>query len=234
MINQTNNVCRMVTNNLARGTPAYRAPEIFCQNGSALSLVDLNAVDIWALGMVLFVIINPDLKYPFQMELERVQTGNCLSVLEGLISKNEKPAHSDHYCMQHAVNCLRLRKLSEYCTRFHPKDRPDAKYIVDVLTNETCQTAETYHSQSTKEPALRMQLARTFLVMGPMAVYFCPWFLAITCCAKMRGQLSPHLKKLPALLRKSSSIPLFNSIPFEIKVGITTYRRLMEFCRNVK
>ena len=64
--------------------------------------------------------------------------------------------------MQHAVNCLRLRKLSEYCTRFHPKDRP----------------------HSTKEPALRMQLARTFLVMGPMAVHFCPWFLAITCCVK--------------------------------------------------
>lgn len=77
-----------------------------------------------------------------------------------------------------------------------------------------------------------MQLARTFLVMGPMAVHFCPWFLAITCCAKMRGQLSPHLKKLPALLRKSSSIPLFNSIPFEIKVGITTHRRLMELAKR--
>ena len=60
---------------------------MFCQNGSALFLVDLKALDIWALGMVFFVIINPDLKYPYQMELEKVQTGNCLSVLEGLISK---------------------------------------------------------------------------------------------------------------------------------------------------
>ena len=123
----------MVSNNLVRGTPAYRAPEIFCQNRSALFLLDLTAVDIWALGMVLFVIINLDLKYPYQIELAKVQTGNCLSVLERLISKNEKPAHSDHYCMQHAINFIRLRKLSDHCTRFYP---PDAKYIVDVLRNE--------------------------------------------------------------------------------------------------
>lgn len=126
----------MVTNNLVRRTPAYRAPEIFCQNGLALFLRDLKAVDIWALGMVLFVIINPDLKYPYQIELEKVQTGNCLSVLERLISKNEKPAYSDHYCMQNAINCLQLLKLSDHCKRFYPKDRPDAKYIADVLRNE--------------------------------------------------------------------------------------------------
>ena len=70
------------------------------------------------------------------MELEKVQTGSSLSVLERLISRNEKPAHSDHYCMQHAVNCLRLRKLHDQCTRVCPKDRPDAKYIADFLSNE--------------------------------------------------------------------------------------------------
>ena len=219
----------MVTNNLARGTPAYRAPEIFCQNGSALSLVDLKAVDIWALGMVLFVIINPDLKYPFQMELERVQTGNCLSVLEGLISKNEKPAHSDHCCMQHAVNCLRLRKLSEYCTRFHPKDRPDAKYIVDVLTNEDLSNSR--NLPLTVNQGTCIENATSSYVPGD-GTNGCAFLSVVSgdhLLCQMRGQLSPHLKKLPALLRKSSSIPLFNSIPFEIKVDITTYRRLMEF-----
>lgn len=87
--------------------------------------------------MLLFVIINPDLKlYPYQFELEKIQTGNYLSVLENLISKNEKPAHSDLYCRQHALNCLRLRKLYDQCTRFHPRDRPDAEYIADFLCNE--------------------------------------------------------------------------------------------------
>ena len=135
-INQTSNVCRMVTSNIVRGTPAYRAPELFSQKESTLSLQDLKAVDIWALGMLLFVTINPDLKYPYQMELEKVQTGSSLSLLERLISKNEKPAHSDHHCTQHAVNCLRLSKLYDHCTRFCPKDRPDAKYIADILSNE--------------------------------------------------------------------------------------------------
>lgn len=107
-LNQTRNACRMVTSNIVRGTPAYHAPELFRQNGSKLSLEDLKAVDVWALRMLLFVIINPDLKYPYQFELEKIQTGNYLSVLENLISKNEKPAHSDQYCRQHALNCLRL------------------------------------------------------------------------------------------------------------------------------
>ncbi|KAL9973133.1 hypothetical protein ACROYT_G019550 [Oculina patagonica] len=71
-----------------------------------------------------------------KLELEKVQTGNSLSVLERLISKNEKPAHSDYYCIEHATSCLRLRKLHDHCTRFNPKDRPDAKYVVDILGNE--------------------------------------------------------------------------------------------------
>ena len=53
----------------------------------------LKAVDVWALGMLLYI-INPDLKYPYQFQLE---TGNYLSALENHISKNEKQAHSDHY-----------------------------------------------------------------------------------------------------------------------------------------
>ena len=86
-------------------------------------------------------------------------------------SKNEKPAHSDHYCMQHAVNCLWLHRLSYHCRRFHPKDTKCK--IVDALGLKTCQTAETSHSQSTQEPAFTT--AHTLLVMKPMAVHFCPW-----------------------------------------------------------
>ena len=136
-INQTSNVCHMVTSNIVRGMPDYRAPELFHQNTSKLSLEDLRAVDVWALEMLLFVIINPDLKYSSQFGLETIQTGNCLSVLENLISKNEKPAHSHHYCRQHAVNCLRLRKLYDHCTRFHPKDRPEAKDIAYFLCRKS-------------------------------------------------------------------------------------------------
>ena len=120
-INQTNSVCRMVTSNIVRGTPAYRAPELFRQSGSSLSLEDLKAVDVWTLGMLLFVLINPDVKYPYQLELEKVQTGNCLSVLERLISKNEKPAHSDLYCIELATSCLRLRNYTTIVHVLIPK-----------------------------------------------------------------------------------------------------------------
>ena len=95
-------LCRLVTSNIAHGTPVYRPPELFTHDskGSKLSLAiqDLKAVDIWALGMVLFVrLINPDLKYPFQIELKGVKSGRCLKELERMISKNEKPGHSPKY-----------------------------------------------------------------------------------------------------------------------------------------
>ena len=88
-VNQTAQLCRLVTSNIARGTPVYRAPELFSHDseGSKLAIQDLKAVDIWALGMVLFVLINPDLKYPFQIELKGVQSGRCLKELERMIKK---------------------------------------------------------------------------------------------------------------------------------------------------
>lgn len=136
--------------------------------------------------------------------------------------------------MQHAVNCLRLRKLSEYCTRFHPKDRPDAKYIVNVLTNEDLSNGR--NLPLTVNQGTCIENATSSYVPGDrtngcafLSVVFGEHLL----CQNERSTVATF-KKLPALLRKSSSIPLFNSIPLDIKVGITTYRRLMEFCRNVK
>ena len=92
--------------------PAYSAPEHFCQNVSTLPLEDLKTVDIWALGMLLFVIINPDLKYPYQIELEKVQNGHCLSVLERLISKSEKPVQLG--LLVHAT-CSKLTPMTIVC-----------------------------------------------------------------------------------------------------------------------
>lgn len=51
---------------------------------------------------------------------DRVEEGSNWKL--SFFSKNEKPAHSDHSCMQHTVNCLWLHRLSYHCTRFHPKD----------------------------------------------------------------------------------------------------------------
>ena len=114
-VNQTAQLCRLVTSNIARGTPVYRASELFSHDseGSKLSLAiqDLKAVDKWALGMLLFVLINPDLKQPFQIELKRVQSGRCLKELERMTSKNEKRGYSLKYHAHQASDWHRLLNL---------------------------------------------------------------------------------------------------------------------------
>jgi serine/threonine protein kinase len=50
-----------------RGTSVYMAPEILIKSCrlEVASFENLQKVDIWAFGMVLFNLVNPNLKYPF-------------------------------------------------------------------------------------------------------------------------------------------------------------------------
>ena len=65
--------------NIERGTKLFMAPEIILEgklNYAAIN--DLKAIDIWALGMTFFSIINPDVEFPYEVELnlssEKLQT----------------------------------------------------------------------------------------------------------------------------------------------------------------
>ena len=52
------------TNNVGRGTPLYMAPEILIDSRiSEARSSDLKRIDIWALGMVIFCVLNPDISW---------------------------------------------------------------------------------------------------------------------------------------------------------------------------
>ena len=63
---QTATICHTVTSNVQRGCPAYMAPEIFSGNrpSTLVNQEDLKAIDMWAFGMIFFMSINPNCKYP--------------------------------------------------------------------------------------------------------------------------------------------------------------------------
>lgn len=60
------------TSNIERGTKPCMAPEIILESRklSTASLEDMKAIDVWALGMTLFGILNPDTSFPFEIELK--------------------------------------------------------------------------------------------------------------------------------------------------------------------
>jgi hypothetical protein len=130
LVLQTTSICKTSTRNIVRGTPVFRAPEILT-NCRSVSVSELKAVDMWALGMVFFVLINPDVSYPYQKELRSAQTPG--DVLKELLSNKEHPKHSIKYCVLQATDWIPIWNVYEWCTRFDPRDRPDAKQLVKAL-----------------------------------------------------------------------------------------------------
>ena len=47
------------------------APELLVSTNAKLSLEDHMKADIWLLGMTLFVLLNPDILYPYQIETDQ-------------------------------------------------------------------------------------------------------------------------------------------------------------------
>ena len=94
---QTNTLVRSQTNNVNRGTPVYMAPEVYVEaiRLPSVGLEDLKRVDIWALGMLLFAILNPSTKYPYRQKIEdaRAKGQTPMRCLEGLLLQKSFPGH---------------------------------------------------------------------------------------------------------------------------------------------
>ena len=71
---QTSAIIHAQTSNVERGTKPYMAPEIVLESRkiTTATLEDMKAIDVWALGMTLFSILNPDTSFPFEIELKSV------------------------------------------------------------------------------------------------------------------------------------------------------------------
>lgn len=50
------------------------APEIILESRkiTTATLEDMKAIDVWAFGMTLFSILNPDTSFPFEIELKSI------------------------------------------------------------------------------------------------------------------------------------------------------------------
>ena len=67
---QTASIIHAKTMNIERGTKLFVAPEIIPEGKlNYTAMDDLKAIDIWALGMTFFSIINLDVEFPYEVEL---------------------------------------------------------------------------------------------------------------------------------------------------------------------
>lgn len=156
---QTNTVLASKTRRVDRGTAVFMSPEILVKDGpkfNQASLHDLMVSDIWSLGMTFFMMINPNLKCPFLLEIrssqDKIQTQEDVQKFVGnRLRKKERPVLDSKYNVSRATVWLCLEEVYLRCTSFEPDMRFSLRDVQEVL-NGTYNVANTYDVVKLKVP----------------------------------------------------------------------------------
>jgi len=117
------------------------APEIILESRklSTASLEEMKAIDVWALGMTLFGILNPDTSFPFEIELKSTfpATANGPARFESLLPEKMegklKPTFSRKYHRLQASMWIDIEIMFETCTKYNASLRPSAQDVLQQL-----------------------------------------------------------------------------------------------------
>lgn len=126
----------------------YMAPEILVKSLrlKSASFQDLKQVDMWAFGMVLFILVNPDLKYPYELDMDPDES--TIDQIQDLLINRKRPKGSPKYNEMQTTKWLLIQKAFEACTNFDPSQRPTADNI--RLSSRTVQKTVDQTSSSKK------------------------------------------------------------------------------------
>ncbi len=128
---QTNGLNDPSTKDIFRGTIPFMAPEILLPEravkGKKLSLDDLKKIDIWALGLVFYCLINPGVSYPYEGEV------SDLSDIIIMLRQRQRPSATPRYQTKQATVWSRVKAAFESCTNHNASGRPKASDVLAIL-----------------------------------------------------------------------------------------------------
>ena len=130
------------TNNVGHGTPSYMAPEILTDARlTEATSVDLKCIDIWALGRVIFSVLNPDISFPYKRDLEQARAVTrrnfkALDHIKELQEQHIKPSMSSKYQHIQTTKWSHLLKAYDECTSFTPTQRSTLDRILQLVNNK--------------------------------------------------------------------------------------------------
>ena len=81
---------------------------------ASFSRVELKRADVWSLGMVMFVLVNPDLEFPYAIELSDLNLTDTSQAKEAIKSLMNLSAGT----------WMKIEKVFQMCTSFQPEQRP--------------------------------------------------------------------------------------------------------------
>jgi serine/threonine protein kinase len=123
------------TSNIARGTPVFMAPEAFDSNRlPSASIEDFKRMDVWSFGMVLFTLLNADVRHPYELELKENPASSqqmAQAVLRRLMVRKQLPRHSIKYEDNRKNLWSDIMRVHESCLQFI--DRPSMEKVTEML-----------------------------------------------------------------------------------------------------
>ena len=88
---------------------------------------------MWAFGMVLFILVNPDLKYPYELDIDPNES--TIDQIQDLLINCKRPKQSSKYIEMQTTKWLLMQKAFEDCTNFDPSQRPTAENMRSTSSN---------------------------------------------------------------------------------------------------
>ena len=141
----------MVTGNthtrfITRVSTAFMAPEILIQEelSEFVGIDEMKKIDIWALLMTLFLVINPDQTHPFECNINKCKkniTGKVFVTsaeqqLKGFLLRKEFPLFSPSYekeqCFHHQI----IREIVVIGMKHNPNERWSIQKILKVFKED--------------------------------------------------------------------------------------------------
>ena len=91
---------------------------------------------MWSHGMVMFILLNPDLQYPYQLEIYKLHQKTyemCKNEVLCLLAIKQLPTFSNKFSRFQATSWLILENVFEKCADFDPTKRPEASGLVEMF-----------------------------------------------------------------------------------------------------
>ena len=128
------------------------APELKLNQITIANQEYLKRADMWSIGMVMHVLMNPELGCPYRAEAEQSRVPDTEAVVKNLLAKGRLPQHGTKYEKLRMTSWWQLEEIFKVSANFDPVARPSAARVLSIFNNhlsESFQCIKLAMSQST-------------------------------------------------------------------------------------
>ena len=130
---QTQTLVASHTHRVDRGTPVFIAPEFHCGMVANATLEKLKRADIWAFGLLMYCLLNPEIDAPYLNDIVSAGLQQSVESLKKLLDNKQLPQHGKKYEIHRIQEWSTLDKTFKACAQFDPKMRPTALELIGLL-----------------------------------------------------------------------------------------------------